>query len=368
MYGVSETGLSFSTSGGLVLGIGTMIAFFHNIGTVVLTVFSKAFDLINHTLLIEKMIDVGVRRTIVPWICDFLHNRQQCVRFNDVLSDYLSVKGGLPQGTKLGPLGFQIVINEAGNNAKSHYWKYVDDMTFAENRHYVVKGHLQDDLDDFTQWTADNCLKLNPTKCQALQVYFGKSEPLHTDLRIGDKLLPYVDKAKVLGLWLQKDLKWDAHVNDILTRANRRLFMLRTLKKFDFTQDELAIVFKSYLRPILEYAAVVWHSSITSKQSNDIERIQNRACKIILGRNYSSYENAITTCNLDSLIDRRETLCLKFATGLASNVRTEHLIPPTRMEIHGRNLRNSSAISQIRTRTSRFYNSPVPYFINLLNQ
>ena len=105
-----------------------------NLGTVVLTDFSKAFDLIDHTLLIEKIIGLGVRGSIVPWICDFLHLRQQCVKYNNILSDYVFLKGGVPQGTKLGPVGFQIVINDAVQGSKSQYWKYVDDLTFAENR------------------------------------------------------------------------------------------------------------------------------------------------------------------------------------------------------------------------------------------
>ena len=71
------------------------------------TDFTKVFDLVDHTILIEKMICMGIRRSIVPWICDFLHNRQQCVRFNGVLSDYVSLHGGVPQGTKLGPIGFK---------------------------------------------------------------------------------------------------------------------------------------------------------------------------------------------------------------------------------------------------------------------
>ena len=66
---------------------------------------------------------MGIRRSIVPWICDFLHNRQQCVRFNDVLSDYVPLHGGVPQGTKLGPIGFQILINEAAENSSSKCWK-----------------------------------------------------------------------------------------------------------------------------------------------------------------------------------------------------------------------------------------------------
>jgi len=124
-------------------------------------------------------------------------------------------------------------------------------MTFGEIRHRRQKGNIQNDLDDFTNWSENNSLKLNPSKCQALLVNFGKVKPSYTDLRIGNELLPFVDKAKVLGVWVQNNLKWDTQVNDMLVRANKRLFMLRTLKKFGFHQDELLIVLKSYLRPIL---------------------------------------------------------------------------------------------------------------------
>ena len=99
------------------------------------------------------MICLGIRGSIVPWICDFLHNRQQCVRLNDILSDYVPLHGGVPQGTKLGPIGFQILINDAGVNSLSRCWKYVDDMTFADN--YSCSEYpspsMQADLDNFTK-------------------------------------------------------------------------------------------------------------------------------------------------------------------------------------------------------------------------
>ena len=223
--------------------------------------------------------NIGVRRTIVPWICDFLNNRQQCVKYNDTLSEYVFINGGVPQGTKLGPLSFQILINDAASDANTEFWKYVDDLTFAENRNPKVKGNLQTDLKNFEDWSETNCLKLNPSKCQALQINFGKTEPPFSDLKIGSESLAYVEKAKVLGMWLQNDLKWDTQVSNMLVKANRRLFMLRSLKKFGFDKDELLVVYKSYLRPVLEYVAPIWHSGITSKQSYEIERIQKGLAK-----------------------------------------------------------------------------------------
>ena len=143
--------------------------------------------------------------------------------------------------------------------------------------------------------------------------------------------------------------------------------MLRSLKRFGFVQNELEVVYKCYVRPVLEYGDVVWHSGLTSKQIADLERIQKRACRTILGRQFTSYADAVSVCNIDLLKDRRENHCKKFAQGLGDNIRTCHLLPPTRFEVHGRPLRNSSNLSKFLTKTNRFKNSPVPYYVSLLN-
>ena len=121
----------------------------NNVGTVVLTDFSKAFDMVDHNLLIEKDIHIGVQRSIVPWLCDFLGNRMQCVRYNATLSDFATLSAGLPQGTKLGPIGFQVIINDAvqNNSGPMSCWKYVYDLTIAENRTHPNSSQLQVTLD-----------------------------------------------------------------------------------------------------------------------------------------------------------------------------------------------------------------------------
>ena len=186
---------------------------------------------------------------------------------------------------------------------------------------------------------------------------------------IGAEKLPYVNKAKVLGVWLQCDLKWDSQVENMIKKANQRLFMLRSVNKFGFDHEELVTIYKSYVRPIIEYGDVVWHSGLSQQQAYDLERIQKRACRTILGfNNYTSYLKALDTCGLNSLHERRDKHCLKFASGLADNERTKHLMPPLRSAIHGRNLRNSNHLSQLPFKTKRFQQSPIPYFVSLVNQ
>ena len=144
--------------------------------------------------------------------------------------------------------------------------------------------------------------------------------------------------------------------------------MLRSLKKCGFDREELLTVFKSYVRPVIEYGDVVWHSGLSIKQTYELERIQKRAFKTTVGfNNYKSYSDALNTCGLNSLQERRGDHCLKFAKSLGDNERTNHLLPPTRFAVHGRNLRNSKNISQLASKTNRFQQSPVPYFVNLLN-
>ena len=92
----------------------------------------------------------------------------------------------------------------------------------------------------------NNNLTLNPSKCQGLQVCFMQNPPTPT-LSIDDVPLNFVNCAKILGIWLQDDLKWDKQIKEMLKKANSRLYMLRNLKRFGFNPTELGIIYKGYV-------------------------------------------------------------------------------------------------------------------------
>ena len=106
-------------------------------------------------------------------------------------------------GTELGPIGFQVVINDAAQDLgdKIKCWKYVDDLTLAKNRSFPQPSGMQVVLDEFNEWT-NNKLSLNPSKCQALQVCFKTNTPPHAELSIAGVPLSFVAEAKILGVWL----------------------------------------------------------------------------------------------------------------------------------------------------------------------
>ena len=107
-------------------------------------------------------------------------------------------------------------------------------MTFAENCLCEDDSKMQTDLDDFLECSETNQLKLNPAKCQAIQICFMRNPPPHLDLKIGTKFLSFVSSARVLGIVLQGDLKRDSQIDHMCKNANKRLFMLRTLRRFGF--------------------------------------------------------------------------------------------------------------------------------------
>ncbi|KAI8494837.1 hypothetical protein Bbelb_274420 [Branchiostoma belcheri] len=182
----------------------------------------------------------------------------------------------------------------------------------------------------------------------------------------GGQELESVVSIKVVGVTIQNDLRWNTHVSNMITGANRKLYPLRRLKRFGMSVTDLTTVFTAYVRPSLEYATPVWHSSLTVKQTTSLERIQKRACRIILGHQYENYASALESLNLTTLSDRRVGLCRSFATSLL-NSEFRIWLPPTRREVSGRQTRNSHKMDTPYCRTERYKNSPLPYLIELLN-
>jgi hypothetical protein len=147
-----------------------------SLSRVIITDFSKAFDRVDHNIAIPKLLTMGARPAVIPWICDFLSNRLQCVRYDNVLSNWIALKGGVPQGTLDGCVIFLALANDAAvmDDQKKLALKCVDDLTFVENTFVNKQSSIQKDLDKFDKWSQDNNMILNPTKCMYMDITFAK--------------------------------------------------------------------------------------------------------------------------------------------------------------------------------------------------
>ena len=205
---------------------------------VVLLDFSKAFDRINLNVLITKLIDMGLRRSLIPWLCDFLSNRRQRVKLEDSISEWAQVNAGVPQGTKLGPILFLVMVNDL-TTLQSDRWKYVDDLTISEVIPKHSQSNMQHELDYISNWCEGNYMKLNPKKCKELRVNFQRALPDLAQLTIDGTPLETISSYKLLGLQIQNDLKWNEHVDIITKKAAKRLYIIRTLKRSGVPDDDL---------------------------------------------------------------------------------------------------------------------------------
>ena len=130
--------------------------------------------------------------------------------------------------------------------------------------------------------------------------------------------------------------------------------------------EDLKDIYILFIRSILEQSATVWHSSITSENSSDLERVQKSAMKIILNGNYSTYENALARLRIESLKSRREHLCLNFARKCTKNKKLAHMFPEN-SKPNGMKTRHEEKYRVQFANTDRLKNSPIIYMQNLLN-
>ena len=227
-------------------------------------------------------------------------------------------------------------------------------------------SNIQSTITQLAEWCNLNDMKPNPLKCNVMHFSFAKLQPEFPVLSIRDSTLPEVECLKILGITLQRDLKWDSNVNSMVSRASRRLYILCRLRKCNLLPSELTNIYVMYIRPVLEYASPIWSSAITIQQSGDIERVQKRACRIIL-RGYESYNGALEELGIPSLESRRVDLLSSFSRRLLASSRHRDLLPASRNQRTGRNLRNANTLHIPMCRSTRYQQSVIPSIVRQLN-
>ena len=145
-----------------------------------------------------------------------------------------------PTRNQTSPLVFLAVINDAvkNENPNIHAFKYVDYLTIVENQSKHEVSDLQVVLDRLCNLADDNNMRLNPKKCATVDI-FARQKPDPVVLKLDDITIQHYNTVKLLGIFIQSNLKWDTHITSIVKRANSRLYMLRKLKHFSLSVSDL---------------------------------------------------------------------------------------------------------------------------------
>lgn len=290
------------------------------------TDFSKAFDRVDHKLLVAKLAAWGFGSGILQWILSFLTGRVQRVRINNYVSKEIAVHSGVPQGSHSGPLFFILFINDIGKFiTQSQFLLFADDLKIYRSIYSSEDcGRLQSDVDGLYSWSQMNGLDLNIKKCHSISFY-RSHHPIECNYNIAGVVLDRVGDIRDLGVTLDRSLTFVNHINSITCTGYRNLgFVSRNCK--EFSCQTFKLLYCSMVRSGLEYASVLW-SPYYQVHVQAIEGVQKRflrACahklQIRFHNFHIDYQLILNSINLCSLQDRRFLLDMCFLSKLITGV------------------------------------------------
>ena len=236
---------------------------------------SKAFDCIRHDLLIAKLHAYGFSREALALINDYLTNRQQRVKVNGSFSSWKSVTRGVPQGSVLGPLLFNIYINDLLLFIQnSDICNYADDTSISACDKSLdnISHRLETDCIVTLEWFADNFMKLNADKCHLLVLGQRCDDPVTVRIRNADVVNS--SEEKLLGVQCDSRLSFDNHVSKLCQKASNKLYALARISPY-MDQSKLRALMRAFLSIHSFNLDVSQQTAQLKKQQNTGKGIKN---------------------------------------------------------------------------------------------
>ena len=176
-------------------------------------------------------------------------------------------------------------------------------------------------------------MKINSKKTKSMIFNYTEKYQFSTRLLLNNEIVENLNSKQLLGTIISDDLRWDLNTINIVTKANARMELVRRVASFGASEDDIKNVYILFVRSLLEQSASVWHSTLTLENSEDLERVQKSAVKIILGDKYIGYEKSLVKLDMETLKERRENLCLNFALKCVKNPKTKNMFPQSHKPI-----------------------------------
>ena len=268
--------------------------------------FAKAFDKVNHDILMKKVVKHKIKGKIASWIQNFLKNRKYRVVANGDMSEEQDVVSGVPQGTVLASLLFIIMVYDIDEDVRKSIMRLFADDTKISAKIKTEEDMviLQQDLERVYSWAEENLMEFNENKFE--QMSHGNTKDVREGTyrtKSGKEIKPK-ETIKDLGVLISRDLSFKEHIDDVVQSSKIMSGML--LRTFETREERLMVtMFKSHIRSKLEYGSLVWNPS-KKEDIDKLEGIQRNFTSKIRGMEKLDYHQRLERLKLYSLERRRE--------------------------------------------------------------
>ena len=282
----------------------------HNMKVCVVSIdLKKAFDTIDHKIMLLKLTAIGCDTESIEWFQSYLDNRKQFIVSNGNKSDIKVNNIGVPQGSILGPLLFAIYINDFCNiDIDCEMILYADDcnLIISAKTFKELEKKVNDSLIKVNDWMNLNRLTINVQKTNYMLINLSGRATENINIRLNNNELEKVSSVKILGIFVDNRLAFNIHINHICKKISNRIKLIRRLKN-KLTENILNMIFKAIVLPIIDYGICIYGFTYHSHYTR-IEKLIRTAAKTICS---SDAENSVLMSRLNwkTFNERREYFC-----------------------------------------------------------
>ena len=274
---------------------------------------SKAFDVLDHSILAQKLEHYGFRGKFLELIQSFISNRHYFVSANGIKSDTKMINIGVPQGSTLGPLLFLIYINDMCNSSSIlEILQFADDttLTLSGPKLNTLTQLIETELGKVLDWLLANKLIINLTKTHTM-LFTNKREERSISIRAHNTILEQKSECKFLGIIVDEDINWKKHINYISNKISKTIAILRLLK-YTFPKHILKTLYMSLIQPYLNYCNIIWGAA-DKTTLEPLIILQKKAIRIINRVHYLEHtEPLFTSMKILTLTQTYKLNCIMF--------------------------------------------------------
>jgi len=256
--------------------------------------FTKAFDIVDHTVLLNKLSKLCLPPRVFNWIVSFLRNRTQVVKINSAYSSAEPINKGVIQGSGLGPALFSVMVNDLQlRSVRNILCKFADDATALSPEGSDIS--LEDEFKGILDWAIINKMCINTSKTK--EIIFRRPNPRRDVIVPCISNVEIVNEVKLLGVLFSNNLVFDAHLRSVLSQCSSRCFLLRLLRNQGLPLSKLNIIFDSLILSRLRYAVTVWGGFLNADQIHQINAFLRRARRWAISDIELNFNDILKRCD-----------------------------------------------------------------------